>query len=162
MLIFVTRAPIQYKDAVLPVKEIYCGDKTVVRSSYLHNEISYTGKMSFLYWIRIQACIYVSMTGSENTKNSTTQCEISRQSIFHLKVPIMVHPFLCCDDFAKRIVCRYVLVLIFSCILVLNAHSAYGLLCNIWKYGQLELNSLDSRTLASLICVRTIAWVLLC
>ena len=28
------------------------GDKTVVRSSYLHNGISYTGKMTFLYWIR--------------------------------------------------------------------------------------------------------------
>ena len=29
----------------------HCGDKMVVRSSYLHNEISYTGKMSSLYWI---------------------------------------------------------------------------------------------------------------
>ena len=29
----------------------HCGDKTVVRSSYLHNGISYTGKMSSLYWI---------------------------------------------------------------------------------------------------------------
>ena len=29
-----------------------CGDKTVVRSSYLHNGISYTGKMTSLYWIR--------------------------------------------------------------------------------------------------------------
>ena len=32
----------------------HCGDKTVVRSSYLHNGISYTGKMTFLYWIRAQ------------------------------------------------------------------------------------------------------------
>ena len=31
-----------------------CGDKTVVRSSYLHNGISYTGKISFLYWIGAQ------------------------------------------------------------------------------------------------------------
>ena len=28
----------------------HCGDKTVVRSSYLHNGISYTGKMTSLYW----------------------------------------------------------------------------------------------------------------
>ena len=28
----------------------HCGDKTVVRSSYLHNGISYTGKMWSLYW----------------------------------------------------------------------------------------------------------------
>ena len=35
-------------------KESHCGDKTVVRSSYLHNGISYTGKMEYLYWINPQ------------------------------------------------------------------------------------------------------------
>ena len=30
------------------------GDKMVVRSSYLHHGISYTGKMASLYWIRAQ------------------------------------------------------------------------------------------------------------
>ena len=29
----------------------HCGDKTVIRSSYLHNGISYTDKMASLYWI---------------------------------------------------------------------------------------------------------------
>ena len=33
-------------------KKSHCGDKTVVRSSYLHNGISYTGKMTSLCWIR--------------------------------------------------------------------------------------------------------------
>ena len=33
-------------------RKSHCGDKTVVRSSYLHNGISYTGKMASLYWIR--------------------------------------------------------------------------------------------------------------
>ena len=32
----------------------HCGDKTILRPSYLHNGISYTGKMSYLYWIRAQ------------------------------------------------------------------------------------------------------------
>ena len=36
-------------------KKSHCGDKTVIRSSYLHNGISYTGKMSSLYWIRAQS-----------------------------------------------------------------------------------------------------------
>ena len=35
-------------------RKSYCGGKTVVRSSYLHNRISYTGKMSSLYWIGAQ------------------------------------------------------------------------------------------------------------
>ena len=33
-------------------RKSHCGDKTVVRSSYLHNGNSYTGEMTFLYWIR--------------------------------------------------------------------------------------------------------------
>ena len=32
-------------------RKSHCGDKTVVRSSYLYNGISYTGKMASLYWI---------------------------------------------------------------------------------------------------------------
>ena len=33
-------------------RKYHCGDKTILRPSYLHNGISYTGKMSSLYWIR--------------------------------------------------------------------------------------------------------------
>ena len=32
-------------------RKSHCGDKTVVRSSYLNNGISYTGKLPSLYWI---------------------------------------------------------------------------------------------------------------
>ena len=35
-------------------RKSHCGDKTVVRSAYLHNGISYTGKMTFLYWFATQ------------------------------------------------------------------------------------------------------------
>ena len=41
-------------------RKSHCGDKTVVRSSYLHNGISYTGKMTSLYWIRaLVACVVI-------------------------------------------------------------------------------------------------------
>ena len=33
-------------------RKYYCGDKTILRLSYLHNGISYTGKMTSLHWIR--------------------------------------------------------------------------------------------------------------
>ena len=35
-------------------RKTHCGDKTVVRSSYLHNGISYTDKMASLYWFSPQ------------------------------------------------------------------------------------------------------------
>ena len=35
-------------------RKFHCGDKTIVWSSYLHNGVSYTGKMTSLYWIRVQ------------------------------------------------------------------------------------------------------------
>ena len=35
-------------------RKSHCGHKTDVRSSYLHNVISYTGKMASLYWISSQ------------------------------------------------------------------------------------------------------------
>ena len=48
----------------------HCGDKTILRPSYLHNGISYTGKMTSLYWIRA-------------LEASTIQCgAVVTQSIF--------------------------------------------------------------------------------
>ena len=38
-------------------RKSHCGDKTILRPSYLHNGISYTGKMTSLYWISPQMCI---------------------------------------------------------------------------------------------------------
>ena len=44
-------------------RKSHCGDKTIWRPSYLHNGISYTGKMTSLYWIRALApCIAKSST----------------------------------------------------------------------------------------------------
>ena len=34
-------------------RKSHCGDKTILRPSYLHNGISYTGKMTSLYWIGV-------------------------------------------------------------------------------------------------------------
>ena len=36
-------------------RKSHCGGKTILRPSYLHNGISYTGKMTSLYWIGAQA-----------------------------------------------------------------------------------------------------------
>ena len=45
-------------------RKSHCGDKTIVRSSYLHNGISYTGKMTSLYWIRALAVCIAKTSGA--------------------------------------------------------------------------------------------------
>ena len=56
----------------------HCGDKTVVKSSYLHNRISYTGKMTSLYWIRAQILSWAS--GSMTVQLSFESCTAIGQS----------------------------------------------------------------------------------
>ena len=36
-------------------RKAHCGDKAILRPSYLYNGISYTGKTTSLYWIRARA-----------------------------------------------------------------------------------------------------------
>ena len=36
-------------------RKSHCGDKTILRPSYRHNGISYTGKTTYLYWIGAQS-----------------------------------------------------------------------------------------------------------
>ena len=38
-------------------RKSHCGDKTILRLSYLHNGISYTGKTTSLYWIGAQKAV---------------------------------------------------------------------------------------------------------
>ena len=40
-------------------RKSHCGDKTIWRPSYLHNGISYSGKMTSLYWIRAQTVMLI-------------------------------------------------------------------------------------------------------
>ena len=40
-------------------RKSHCGDKTILWPSYLHNGISYTGKMTSLYWIRAQSACWL-------------------------------------------------------------------------------------------------------
>ena len=46
-------------------RKSHCGDKTVVRLSYLHNGISYTGKMASLYWFSPQVFSLLCNEGNE-------------------------------------------------------------------------------------------------
>ena len=43
-------------------RKSHCGDKTILRPSYLHNGISYTGKMASLYWISPQGAVSIRKT----------------------------------------------------------------------------------------------------
>ena len=51
------RGRINIKMLSYQYRKSHCGDKTILRPSYLHNEISYTDKMTSSYWIRAQVSI---------------------------------------------------------------------------------------------------------
>ena len=69
-------------------RKSHCGDKTVVRSSYLHNEISYTIKMSSLYWIGplfhgvFAFCIWHKLYCRMRNGVSTHRNEINQEKLF--------------------------------------------------------------------------------
>ena len=44
-------------------RKSHCRDKTILRPSYLHNGISYTGKLASLCWIRSLIVVFVSFAG---------------------------------------------------------------------------------------------------
>ena len=52
LVVLISRALIQYKDVILPNIGNWFVEIRVLRPSYLHNGISYTGKTTSLYWIR--------------------------------------------------------------------------------------------------------------
>ena len=63
-------------------RKSHCGDKMVVRSSYLHNEISYAGKMASLYWISslVSSCLSLDQCLSDFlclTHNTLVRWEMS-------------------------------------------------------------------------------------
>ena len=52
--VFITGPWFNIKMSSYQYRKSHCGDKTILRPSYLHNGISYTGKMTSLYWIGTQ------------------------------------------------------------------------------------------------------------
>ena len=54
-------------------RKSHCGDKTILRPSYLHNGITYTDKMTSLYWIRAHlVCLCLHYTPLHETKGPET------------------------------------------------------------------------------------------
>ena len=71
-------------------RKFHCGDKTVVRSSYPHNGISYTGKMTSLFWIRPQ------ITNEDNFHHEDIGCicmkVVDKLTVIEDVVTILVNP----------------------------------------------------------------------
>ena len=72
-------------------RKSHCGDKTVVRSSYLHNGISYADIMSSLYWIRAQknfgkitAWLELTNWTQQSTDDGHNSCGITETKSRHI------------------------------------------------------------------------------
>ena len=55
-IMLTARGWINIKITSYQYRKSHCGDKTILRPSYLHNGISYTDKITSLYWIRALVC----------------------------------------------------------------------------------------------------------
>ena len=55
-------------------RKSHYGDKTVVRSSYLQNRISYTGKTASLYWIRVLGPVSLTFIVRNSNSKETSSC----------------------------------------------------------------------------------------
>ena len=62
-------------------RKSHCGDKTVVRLSYLHNGISYTGKMTSLHWI---GALVFKIESLKIVKNTNDQSSNELQSLANM------------------------------------------------------------------------------
>ena len=61
-------------------RKSHCGDKTILRPSYLHNGISYTAKTTSLYWIGTKMSLY------QYTKSCCGDKTILRPSYLHNEI----------------------------------------------------------------------------
>ena len=73
-------------------RKSHCADKTVVRSSYLHNRISYTGKMASLYWISPLQTVILKF-GSHLIYIYTVRCHYNAVNL--TENPHKRHPIAC-------------------------------------------------------------------
>ena len=73
-------------------RKSHCGDKTILRPSYLHNGISYTGKMTSLYWIRSYWFCFNELTSPWHPQRRTSthvpsKCEQNLEHAIHILCP---------------------------------------------------------------------------
>ena len=66
-------------------RKSHCGDQTILRPSYLHNGISYTGKTASLYWIAALCVVFstVWQEGGHTTMVYTCTTEFDEMSRQH-------------------------------------------------------------------------------
>ena len=68
-------------------KNSHCGDKTIFRPSYLHNEFSYTSKMTPLFWITPLRSWYSSLWNFLTLEDGNDLMEITWDGTVHWNFP---------------------------------------------------------------------------
>ena len=80
-------------------RESHCGDKTIWRPSYLHNGISYTGKMTSLYWIKAQGPDSIQGCHLTSRRNPILEVSGSQDRLLPtVEFPILVRWCLCIES----------------------------------------------------------------
>ena len=73
-------------------RKSYCGDKTILRPSYFHNKIFFTGKMTSLYWIKAQDEFRNKQAAGWTEDNEAHQKTCGRREwVFNLCYGLLIH-----------------------------------------------------------------------
>ena len=91
-------------------RKSHCGDKTILRPSYLHNGIFYTGKMISLYWIKA----LVSITLPDVVPAAYLVQNGTDEQIDWIKYGLMYMIGTC--DKNRIIACNFITLSIYPCI----------------------------------------------
>ena len=138
------------------LRKSHCGDKTVVRSTYLHNGISYTDKLVSLYWIgALVICKYFSELSHHRYRSffpclAPRHCPACRTSLIATRFwVVMICPIIKCltvleFSFILFDLCLFITIFnfILNCVPIVTFwiftyHKIWILLiifCFIWNY----------------------------
>ena len=84
-----TRPRFNMKMTSYQYRKSHCGDKTTLRPSYLYNGISYTGKITSLYWNRALISL------KESTARADLWYYITPQFYYHIAYTIISNSWRC-------------------------------------------------------------------
>ena len=118
-------------------RKSHWGDKTISRPSNLHNEISYTAKMAYFYWIGAQFVVIIQTPGTQ------------LHSRVHMSLVAPYRP----NQFVDRVRCQMLLIILKCRIMFGLRPRLYGIFIHTYMHTAFALSD-RYRPVASTVIIQ--------